>query len=270
MSIFEGIKELVKPWSDGSRNDFENLPLISMFQCLERNFSPSSPNKLSQENWRFTKNIELGVNNPSLEKVLEYKISEFMGVGWANQVPAASGFFGSGGRKRSVDLIVESSDSIFTFYELKVSPKSGNAFSASIELIEYALAYIYSRIRLTAYNEKPLMKAKTVHLMVLGTTAYYDALTSEHERRRRSGVKLRREKCVSPSPEMEGGINLSLKKFWQHLDVTCSLDCKIDFGFSTFPKSFSWAIDDLKIINAKKVRHAVNGIHPLFSGPATQ
>jgi hypothetical protein len=43
--------------------------------------------------------------------------------------------------------------STFVFYELKVLPTSGGAFSAAIELLGYGLLYIFSRNRLDAYKE---------------------------------------------------------------------------------------------------------------------
>src|ERR1700686_4053541 len=50
---------------------------------------------------------------------------------WANQVPTASGFCRSEDRGRRLDLVYESTDSTFVFYELKVSPASGDFIHAA-------------------------------------------------------------------------------------------------------------------------------------------
>jgi hypothetical protein len=241
--ILSGISELARSWRDDSRNDFTKMPLEEMFHCIERNFSPSRPNNLSRQNWRFTKQRIFDDANLSPEKVLEKKISRLTNQQWVNQVRAASGFYGSGGRKRSIDLVFESADSTFVFYELKVSPESGAAFNAAIELLGYGLLYIYSRTRLAAtYKECRLMKARTVHLRVLGTWNYYSKQTS---------------KRTAPSTQLEDAISLNLSRFASaHLPV-----CKMDFGFYTFPQEFVWSVDTRH--DDRNILSAVAGIHPL-------
>jgi hypothetical protein len=242
--ILSGISELARTWRDGSRKDFTKIPLEEMFRCVERNFLPSRPNNLSKENWRFTKKTILDEDNLSPEKVLEKKISRLTNDQWVNQVPAASGFYGSGGRKRSIDLVFESADSTFVFYELKVLSESGHAFNAAIELLGYGLLYIYSRTRLATYKECRLMKARTVHLKVLGTWDYYKKQTS---------------KRTAPSNQLEDAISLNLSRF----ACTWLPMCQMDFGFDTFPPDFVWSVAARK--DDRKILSAVEGIHPLFS-----
>jgi len=237
--ILSGIDELVKPWRDRSRNDFEHIPLEEMFCCIKRNFNPSRPReKLSKENWKLDEQPELAEGNTSKEKILEKRISSLLKPQWVNQVPTASGYCGSGGRKRSIDLVFKSADSTFVFYELKVLPESGNAFDATIELLGYGLLYIYSRISLDAYKECSLMKAQTVHLRVLGTWNYYQ----------RTG----------PSKQLQDAISLNVREFAS----ACLPKCKMDFGFDAFPQEFVSSAADRE--DDKKILSAVEGIHPLF------
>jgi hypothetical protein len=240
--ILTGIHKLAERWILDNRPK-RKFPLEAMFSCIETNFSPNRPENLSKENWRFTKESLLAEQNKSPEKVLEKKISKFTGGKWANQVPVASGFYQSGGRKRCIDLVFESSDSTFVFYELKVLPTSGKAFDAAIELLGYGLLYIYSRERLDAYKESPLMKARTIHLRVLGTCDYYQ---------KQKGT------LRGPSLNIQGAISQSLNQFV----LTNFSEFKMDFGFDTFAESFSWSLMDKE--NKRKIRAALNGIRPLF------
>src|ERR1017187_9382817 len=125
-NILAGVNELARTWKMGFPTNSTRFPLAEMFNCIERNFSPSRPDNLSQENWRFSKQRILKSDNPSSEKVLEKRIVHFADDHWANQVPVASGFVGSGGRKRSIDLVFKKADNAFVFYELKTAPKSGD------------------------------------------------------------------------------------------------------------------------------------------------
>jgi hypothetical protein len=240
--ILSGIHELVKPWRDCSRNDFENIPLKEMFCCIKGNFKPSR--QVSKENWRLIEQPVLSKESTSKEKILEKRISSLLKPRWVNQVPTASGYCKSGDRKRSIDLVCRSNDSTFIFYELKVLPESGDVFDATIELLGYGLLYIYSRSNLVAYKDCSLMKAETVHLRVLGTWDYYQ------------GTK--------PSKQFQDAISLNLSQF----ALACLPECEMDFGFNTFPQDFvprdyvspvADGEDDRRILSA------VEGIRPLFS-----
>jgi hypothetical protein len=253
--ILSGIDELAKEWF----KEFGKMPLPfpfeEMYRRISDNFKPSRGlGKLSKQNWRFEKKPDLAAHNKSLEKVLEKKMSEYADHRWANQVPAASGFCGTGGRKRSIDLVFKSDDSTFViFYELKVLPESGNALSAAIELLGYGLLYIYTRTHLGEYEDSPYMKARTVSLRVLGTRNYYQ-----------------RQACKSTdaTKELENEISLNLNKFAS----TKLLDCTMDFGFYVFPDTFVWTEEDVKDLrdDAKrndiraKIVAAINGIDRLI------
>lgn len=241
--ILSGINELVRPWRNGLRNDFENIPLKEMFCRIEGNFKPGRPlENLSKQNWRLDEQPILSEESTSKEKILEKRIAALLKPGWVNQVPTASGYCGSGGRKRSIDLVCRSNDSTFIFYELKVLPESGDVFDATIELLGYGLLYIYSR-GLVAYKDCPLMKAKTVHLKVLGTWDYY--------------------KQTSPSMQFQDAISLNLSQF----AFARVSGCEMDFGFSTFPQNFIpkdyvSAVTDQE--DDRRILSAVEGIHPCF------
>jgi hypothetical protein len=105
MHILTGINELAEEWLRG-RSPKERFPIEAMFNSIENNFLPSKPENLSQQNWRLTKETAVADDNPSLEKVLEKKISSFTDDKWPNQVPVASGFYRSQGRKRCIDLVL--------------------------------------------------------------------------------------------------------------------------------------------------------------------
>jgi hypothetical protein len=239
--ILTGIDELAEPWHNGSRVDFDQLPLGEMYGCIERNFAPSRPlENLSQENWRLIDQPILSDESTSREKILEKRISALLKPQWANQVPTASGYCESGGRKRSIDLVCESADRTFSFYELKVSPESGNALYATLELLGYGLLYIYSRRNLEAYRKCIVMNAKAVHLRVLGTWDYY------HSKR------------TGPSERLQEGISHNVDRF-----ASIYLpECEMDFGFDTFPREFEWSAADRR--DDKKILSAVAGIRPLY------
>jgi hypothetical protein len=243
-NLLTGFDELTKPWRDGSRPDLGTMPLETMYKCIEANFSPSRPNNLSRQNWRFTKELYIEIRNLSREKGLEKSISLFSGDKWANQVPTASGFCRSEDRGRRLDLVYESTDSTFVFYELKVTPASGDFIHAAIELLGYGLLYVFSR-SLPAHKECRLMKAKTVHLRVLGTWDYYE---QQINRRR-----------IGPTKEHEEGLSVNVNQFASNRLPGFNMD----FGFDTFLRNFSWSVEDRK--NKEKVLAALDGIHPLFS-----
>ena len=88
------------------------------------------------------------------------------------------------------------------------------------------------------------MRAQTVQLRVLGTWDYYQ---------RQIG------KRTGPSKQLQGSISLSLNQFASARLPTC----KMDFGFDTFPKEFSWSLASKD--DKEKILDAVKGIHPLFT-----
>jgi hypothetical protein len=240
--ILTGIKELAEKWLR-DRTTKKDFPVETMFNCIETNFSPTRPENLSRENWRLTKQLLLAENNTSPEKVLEKRISSFTDDKWANQVPTASGFYRSEGRKRSIDLVFEKNDSTFIFYELKVSPTSGEACDAAIELLSYGLLYIFSRTQLNAYQGLRLMKARTIHLRVIGTYDYYQK---------------QKGKPKGPSLQLQDAISQSVNRFVS----VCLPELKMDFGFDVLAKDFSWSLKDKE--NRMKILAALDGIRPLF------
>lgn len=249
--ILSGFNELAKPWKYGLRKDFENIPLEEMLESIDEQFEPSLPlYKLSIPTWRFEKRPNFVPHHPGRETVLERSISVYKDDKWANQVPTSSGFRRQGGGTRNIDLVFESADSNFVFYELKVGLNAGDAFSAAFELLGYGLLYIYSRASLAFYKERHLMKARAVDLRVLGTCGYWDEQKAEW-----GAEKLEKFKQLK---QFQGAISRKLNR----LVSDCLLECKMDFGFYTFPEDFSWSVADKDDKN--KILTAVDGIKPLF------
>lgn len=105
-----------------------------------------------------------------------------------NQMPVASGLVkslskGNGkGKRRAIDLIYkpDTSKNTYEFLELKVANnKKDTPRSAAIEVIEYGLLYLFSRLHAEelGYNthpKKPILGASCIGLRVLAEKKYYE------------------------------------------------------------------------------------------------
>lgn len=147
---------------------------------IDRNWRNSQGDTVrvpSRENWRLEKQPYIADNNGSYEKVLEKEIVGELGEEWVNQVPTASGLINSTANKHcNIDLVHVITPTEYELIELKCL--SDTPIYAAFELLKYAMAYIFSR-RFAAVlgytiDEKPLLFAKKIHLIVLAPYGFYN------------------------------------------------------------------------------------------------
>lgn len=96
---------------------------------------------------------------------------------WTYQMPVATGLFGSGIDKSSnIDLVRKQSDGVFDLIELKIG--SNNPLYATVEILQYGLAYAASRqlAQKIVYDTGRLeiLRAKQIHLCVLAPRKFYE------------------------------------------------------------------------------------------------
>jgi hypothetical protein len=146
---------------------------------IERNWRNSNGETVrlpSRENWRLKPQPYSADDNNSCETNLEKEIVRELGEEWVNQVPTASGLMNSTANKHcNIDLVHVLTTTEFELIELKCS--SGYPIYAAFELLRYAMAYIFSRRFAAALGytieEKPLLFAKQLHLIVLAPYGFY-------------------------------------------------------------------------------------------------
>jgi hypothetical protein len=130
----------------------------------------------SRENWRLEKQLYISDRNQSPEKQLEKLIVNELGADWVNQVPTASGLINSTANKHcNIDLVHILSAAEYELIELKFG--SDYPLSAAFELLKYGIIYLFSRkvAQQLGYSreEKPLLFADRIHLIVLAPYQYY-------------------------------------------------------------------------------------------------
>jgi hypothetical protein len=135
----------------------------------------------SVENWRWKKNRGLRPENASKEKILEKRIANIMNINRVNQMPTASGLLNStGGKLHNIDLAHRVSSDEYEFIELKWG--SDTPLFAAFEILKYGLLYLFSRKHAFelgyALEEKPILKANAVALIVLAPSGYYERYSS--------------------------------------------------------------------------------------------
>jgi len=190
----------------------------NMLLCVKRNWLMSqqlSNRRPSKENWRFKKMPKKSEKNKSPEKVLEKKIAEFTSNDWVNQVPTASGLINENkDKKRSIDLVYKHREYEYELIELKV--ESNTPLSAAMEVLQYAILYMFSRHHYTESEQKAkkLLNAKKIHLTVLAPHKYYDECNLEW---------------------LEQALNDSLRRFME----TQPFKLEMDFHFKAFPQDFN-------------------------------
>ena len=151
----------------------------AILQTIERNWRDNQGETVrlpSRENWRLEKQLYISDNNQSCEKILEKEIVSTLGDKWVNQVPTASGLINPTANKHcNIDLVHIMTPTEYELIELKWL--SGTPIFAAFELVKYAMAYIFSRkvAAVVDYTmeEKPLLFAKQIHLIVLALYAFY-------------------------------------------------------------------------------------------------
>jgi hypothetical protein len=131
----------------------------------------------SEQNWRWKRHPEIGENNSSPELRLQRAIINACGDNWSNEMPVASGLYGSNAHRRAaIDLVHRGNPETFTFIELKVS--SDTPLYAAIEILAYGLLFVWSRDHAAELNYdlegQPVLKANEVTFEVLAPDEYFE------------------------------------------------------------------------------------------------
>lgn len=176
----------------------------------------------SNENWRFSKQTNLGLDNQRPEVALERTMAQITDDNWANQVPTASGVDDCG--SHHLDLIHRCGLN-FTFIELKVA--SNNPVSAAFQLVQYATVYAFSCNNANGLRYNPgeleLLRAERVELVVL---APHDFFARQHHN------------WLNWLREFEAALNSGLMNAAGEIQHVPS-----SFRFEVFPEWFVWNAD---------------------------
>lgn len=231
--------------SDNPRNDLGFSELITnLYKQIQNNrdSSISSYGKLpSRENWRLEKQSEIDSVNTSPEVTLERRLVNAFDNSLVNQVPTSSGLVGSRQDKvRNIDLIMRNNSHEYEFIELKI--ESNTPLYAAMEILLYGLLYIFTRERMSEFhydnNDKVLLAANSIHLVVLAPFSYYPY----------------------DIQWIENKINDGLKQF---IESEVRINLKMDFTFQAFPKEFQWPLVN-KEINDEELIQAMNDRFPIY------
>ena len=157
----------------------QNL-LVELLKKIDENWNDAGRHPPSSETWELGKEEWLSPANKSHEVVLERLIVRLLNEHWTNQVPTCSGLIpGAGEGKRSIDLVHNCGGGEYEFIELKFNDGidgrhgSNNPLDAAWEILEYGLLYAHARQN-ELRREAPLMKASTIHLVVLAPARWYE------------------------------------------------------------------------------------------------
>lgn len=161
----------------------DGVNLISdLLDQIKRNWMASRRTRTGQpsrKNWRFEKiPIRTARNRP--EVTLERRIIQSVtDETWANQIPTCSGLVDSfTDRRRAIDL-GHLKNNRAEFIELKLDWGSGTPLFAAFEILGYGLLYYFSRCHMLelgySIDQKPLLGANEVRLVVLAPSSYYES-----------------------------------------------------------------------------------------------
>lgn len=199
---------------------------VKIYNTICNNFNNSeySDKGRSDKNWRWEKQKLISIMNESTEKKLEKAIVALdENDKWINQVPTASGLCNHMSDKlRNIDIIHKVTSKVYEFIELKAKRGTNNPFYASIEILQYALLYIFFRKELYGNiikkNNNVLLEANKINLVVLAPSDYY------HNFKKECAEKLQRQ-FTSDLNKLVNRLNLSNLKFvfsYQMFDKTLS------------------------------------------------
>ncbi len=231
--------------SDNPRNELDFSELISsLYKQIQSNreMSISSYGKLpSRENWRFEKQIEIASVNTSPEVILERRLVNAFDGSLVNQIPTSSGLVGPRQDKvRNIDLVLRNNSHEYEFIELKV--ESNTPLYAAMEILLYGLLYIFTREFMREFeydnNDKILLTANSIHLVVLAPNRYYPYHIQWIEKKINDGLH-------------------------QFIETESGIDLKMDFSFQSFPKDFQWPLFD-KELNDNELIQAMNDRFPIY------
>jgi hypothetical protein len=165
-----------KQCSQGKAIDFDaNVLIKKIYDRILLNWHGGKSR--SNENWRWKPNINLDEKNRSREVFLERLIIDTQkGNDWVNQVPVASGLTSSAGGRRAIDLVHRAKDGWYELIELKVDHRGGTPLFAAMEILQYGVLYIFSRVnsKKLEYSKQKILEAKGIHLRVLAPSRYYE------------------------------------------------------------------------------------------------
>ena len=169
--------------SESPPSHVDGVNLISnLLDQIERNWKASRKTRTrepSRENWRFTKvPIRTAKNRPevTLERRIVQSITDET---WANQIPTCSGLVDSYTDKRRAIDLAHRKTNLAEFLELKLDWGSGTPLFAAFEILGYGLLYYFSRCHMQelgySVEQKPLLGANEVRLIVLAPSSYYES-----------------------------------------------------------------------------------------------
>jgi hypothetical protein len=129
----------------------------------------------SRQNWRWTLQPQIGVENRSPEVVLERAIASACAAAgrtdWANQIPVASGLIpGASDGRRAIDLAQRRGEGHYELIELKIA--SDTPLFAAVELLGYASLWLLARKEPPA-TKPALLAAERIDVRVLAPSAFY-------------------------------------------------------------------------------------------------
>lgn len=158
---------------------FGRETLAAALQQIKSNYDRRTRDKIpSTENWRLQKDCDY--KTLSHEVSLERTIVS-VGDNWFNQIPTSSGLVDADGNKRAnIDLAKKNSEGDFDFLELKWNRSTNNAVYATVEILRYALVYLFSVENGQAFGyldegrNTELIQASNVRLQVLAPKDYYE------------------------------------------------------------------------------------------------
>jgi hypothetical protein len=153
--------------------------LVELLDRIDANWKQGGCHAPSAETWEPGKEESLSPANKGAEVVLERLIVRLLNETWTNQVPTCSGLIpGAGEGRRSIDLVHDCGGGTYEFIELKFNDGTdgvygfNNPLYAAWEILGYGLLYAHAR-RNGLRSESPLMKASTIHLVVLAPAGWY-------------------------------------------------------------------------------------------------
>jgi hypothetical protein len=222
--------------SEGRRREMNWHGLVrDICDQIKDNYDKSSYHRYppSNYNWALLRRKDAAEKNKSPEVILERQILR-ISPNWYAQLATSSGLCGPDNNKRAaIDLIFDEGNGSYQLIELKAG--SDHPLKAAMEVLIYGALYLFSRSHASMLGYKtempPILKAKEVHLRVLGPVAFYD----------RFGLEW-----------LADGINVGLRDYLGGKGFTA------DFQFDVFPDDF----DARPPFDDKTVAKAVTGRRP--------
>jgi hypothetical protein len=153
--------------------------LVELLNRINTNWRQGGCRDPSDETWTLGKEERLSPESKSQEVILERLIVRLLGETWTNQLPTCSGLIpGASEGRRSIDLVHDCGGGAYEFIELKFKDGtdgehgSNNPLDTAWEILGYGLLYAHAR-RNNLRSESTLMKASTIHLVVLAPAGWY-------------------------------------------------------------------------------------------------